>query len=91
MTQNSERYSAAGEVGSLIEKRTFWVRLKLDLKKSPLSARFGMAVILIYATLAIFAPLLAPYGEADVFPTPYAPWDSEFIFGTDQIGRDIFS
>jgi peptide/nickel transport system permease protein len=75
----------------VLEKRTFWTRLKLDLKKSPWSARFGMVIIFIYAMLAIFAPVFAPYGEAQVFPTPYAPWSSEFIFGTDQIGRDIFS
>ena len=35
--------------------------------------------------------MIAPYGEAEVFPVPYAPWSKEFIFGTDQIGRDIFS
>jgi peptide/nickel transport system permease protein len=41
--------------------------------------------------VAIFAPILAPYGEAEVFPNPYEPWSSTFIFGTDQIGRDVFS
>ena len=34
---------------------------------------------------------LAPYGEAEIFPEPFAPWSPEFIFGTDQIGRDILS
>jgi peptide/nickel transport system permease protein len=91
MTQEPETYSALGEVGAFQERRTLWTRLKLDLKKSPMTARFGMAVIFIYAIVAIFAPFFAPYGEAEVFPVPYAPWSSEFIFGTDQIGRDIFS
>ena len=91
MTQEPETYSALGEVGAFQERRTFWSRVKLDLKKSPMTARFGMAVIFIYAVVAIFAPFFAPYGEAEVFPVPYAPWSSEFIFGTDQIGRDIFS
>ncbi|MDS9946196.1 MAG: ABC transporter permease, partial [Planktomarina sp.] len=50
-----------------------------------------MIIILCYALVAIFAPVLAPYGEAEVFPEPYAPWGSVYIFGTDQIGRDIFS
>jgi peptide/nickel transport system permease protein len=50
-----------------------------------------MVVILAYAIVAIFAPILAPYGEAQVFPEPYAPWSSTYVFGTDQIGRDIFS
>ncbi|MDG2231822.1 ABC transporter permease [Rhodobacteraceae bacterium nBUS_24] len=91
MTQDPETYSALGEVGAFQERRTLWSRLKLDLKKSPMTARFGMAVILIYAVVAIFAPLIAPYGEAEVFAESFAPWGSKFIFGTDQIGRDVFS
>ena len=91
MTQEKNTYSAAGEVGSVLEKRTFWARAKIELSKSPWTARFGLLVIFIYAVLVLFAPIFAPYGEAEVFPEPYAAWSSEHIFGTDQIGRDIFS
>ena len=91
MTQEKNTYSAAGEVGSVLEKRTFWTRAKIELSKSPWTARFGLLVIFIYTVLAIFAPIFAPYGEAEVFSEPYAAWSSEHIFGTDQIGRDIFS
>ena len=66
-------------------------RLRIGIKKVPLSAWFGMIVIAIYAVFAIFASFLAPYGEAQVFPTPYAPWGSDHMFGTDQIGRDILT
>ena len=91
MKNDSETYSALGEVGDFQQKRTRWARIKLDLSKSPLTARFGLLVILVYVFVALFAPFIAPYGEAEVFPIPYAPWSSEFLFGTDQIGRDIFS
>ena len=91
MTQDHETYTALDQVGAMQSQRTFWGRLKIDLQKSPLTARFGMIVILLYALVGIFAPVLAPHGEAEVFASPYAPWSSEFIFGTDQIGRDIFS
>ena len=91
MTQEKNTYSATDEVGYILEKRTFWTRAKIELSKSPWTARFGMLIIFIYAVLAIFAPIFAPYGEAEVFPEPYAAWSSEHIFGTDQIGRDIFS
>ena len=91
MKHNNETYSALGEVGDFQQKRTRWARIRLDLAKSPLTARFGLLVILVYVFVALFAPFIAPYGEAEVFPIPYAPWSSEFIFGTDQIGRDIFS
>ncbi len=50
-----------------------------------------MIVILLYLFVALFAPVLAPYGEAEIFPQPYAPWTSEHPFGTDQIGRDILT
>jgi len=91
MKNDNETYSALGEVGDFQKKRTRWARIRLDLAKSPLTARFGILVILIYVFVALFAPFIAPYREAEVFPIPYAPWSSEFVFGTDQIGRDIFS
>ena len=91
MKSDNETYSALGEVGDFQQKRTRWARIRLDLAKSPMTAKFGLLVILIYIVVALFAPFIAPYGEAEVFPIPYAPWSSEFVFGTDQIGRDIFS
>ena len=91
MKTENETYSALGEVGDFQQKRTRWARIRLDLAKSPMTAKFGLLVILIYILVALFAPFIAPYGEAEVFPIPYAPWSSEFVFGTDQIGRDIFS
>ena len=87
----AEGYSAAAEVGAVRKRRTRLERIWIGLKKAPLSAWFGMTVILIYCLVALFAPLLAPYGEAQVFPVPYGPWDAEHIFGTDQIGRDVLS
>ena len=91
MKKGSENYSAVAETGAVLEKRSTWQRFVLDLKKSPISARFGLIVIAIYIFIAVFAPWLAPYGESQVFPAPYEPWSKEFIFCTDQIGRDILS
>ena len=91
MTREPDTSSALAKVGAPKELKGFWHKLVLGLKKSPWSARFGMLVILAYAVVGIFAPVLAPHGEAEVFAEPYAPWSSKFIFGTDQIGRDIFS
>ncbi|GGL73246.1 ABC transporter permease [Wenxinia marina] len=86
-----EDYSAASEVSQVKLRRTRRERAWLSLRKAPISAWIGMVLIAIYAIVAIFAPLLAPYGEAEVFAQPYAPWSAEHVFGTDQIGRDIFS
>lgn len=61
------------------------------LKKAPLSAWFGFIVIALYAIAAIFAPLLAPYGEAQIVGKAYQLGNAQFWLGTDQIGRDILS
>ena len=91
MIDKSETYSAAGEDGAAIEKRTIWSCFILDFKKSPYTARFGLIIVSLYIFVALFAPWLAPYGESQVFPAPYEPWSEKFVFGTDQIGRDILS
>lgn len=75
----------------LAARRTLTETVRRELSRAPVSAWFGMMVILIYALCAIFAPLIAPYGEADVVGGAYRPASAEFLLGTDQIGRDIFS
>jgi peptide/nickel transport system permease protein len=64
--------------------------LKL-LFRAPLSAKFGMLVIVLYILVALFAPVLAPYGETQVVGEGFAPWSGEFLLGTDNLGRDMFS
>ena len=88
---NNISYSAKNEVASLVQRRTKYERFKLALSKAPLSAWFGMVVLFIYLFAAIFAPFIAPHGEAEIFPVAYAPWGGQHLLGTDQIGRDIFS
>jgi peptide/nickel transport system permease protein len=61
------------------------------LKTAPVTAWFGMLVIAAYLVIAIFAPLLAPYGQSVVVANQYEPWSQQFIFGTDQLGRDMLS
>ena len=91
MTDSEQTYSAAAEVGQVRARRTFAQRMWISLKKAPISAWFGMIVIALYLIAAIFAPLIAPYGESQVFPQPFAPWGGDFMFGTDQLGRDVLT
>ena len=62
-----------------------------ELRKAPLSAQFGMAVVILYVVVAIFAPALAPYGEREVVGSEYEPWSETFLLGTDNLGRDMLS
>ena len=61
------------------------------LRSSPWSARFGMFVVLFYVFMAIFAPVLTPYGESEIVAAEYEPWSSEFLLGTDNLGRDMLT
>lgn len=63
--------------------------------RNPLSI-IGGATILIIILLAIFAPYIVPYPDHATKPfTDFAnaslPPSAEYYFGTDEIGRDVFS
>jgi peptide/nickel transport system permease protein len=71
--------------------RTTMSRTLRLLRESPWSARFGMAVILVYVLAAVFAPVIAPYGETEIVGAEYELWGEEFPLGTDSLGRDMLS
>ncbi len=62
-----------------------------ELRKSPFTAKFGLTIILMYVIAAVFAPLIAPYGESEIVGSEYELWSDQFMFGTDALGRDMFS
>lgn len=62
-----------------------------QILKAPLSAQFGLLVIVLYILVAVFAPVLAPFGETQVVGEGFAPWGGQFLLGTDNLGRDMFS
>jgi peptide/nickel transport system permease protein len=72
-------------------QRRWWQTAWRELKKAPLSAWFGMIVVAIYVFLAIFAHWVAPYPENELMGAQYEPWSERFLFGTDQLGRDMLS
>jgi peptide/nickel transport system permease protein len=61
------------------------------LKQSPLSARIGIAIVLINVFAAVFAPLISPYGETEVVNQVWKSPGQENLLGTDHLGRDIFT
>ncbi len=68
-------------------------------RNMPLTASFGIMIILVYAFVAIFAGVIAPHGQEEVFAKvnvlpggdPAIGGDPDFPLGTDQIGRDLLS
>lgn len=61
------------------------------LRTAPLTASFGMLIITIYVTCAVFAPLIAPFGESEILSASFEPWAAPYILGTDNLGRDVFT
>lgn len=75
---------------------SFWLLAKQNfarlLRSASLSTRIAMLFILLVTVTALFAPVIAPYGEAEIVSSqPFAPWSIGFPLGTDQIGRDVLS
>ena len=58
---------------------------------APLSAKFGMLVVVIYSIVAIFAPFIAPYGEREILGRAFELWSDKYLLGTDNLGRDMLS
>jgi oligopeptide transport system permease protein len=56
-------------------------------------ALIGMVLVAIFAVVAIFAPVIAPYGEREVVSPELVRYDPSWTWpmGLDQNGRDVFS
>ena len=53
---------------------------------------FGLAVILFWAVVALLAPRLIPHSVGEIVDTDYfGPMSRELWFGSDYLGRDMFS
>lgn len=79
------------DIRNIKARRSFSENAWRTFKSAPPSAIFGMIVIAFYIVCAVFAPAIAPYGEREVIGKAFAPVSQAHWFGTDQLGRDLFS
>ena len=56
-----------------------------------LGAWIGLAVVVINLLAALLAPVIAPYGQAELVGDVWAPPSGQFWLGLDNLGRDMFS
>lgn len=62
-----------------------------QLYKSP-TAAFGTTVFLVFLLLALIGPFIAPYSANEQVPSEARqPPSAAHLFGTDNLGRDVFS
>jgi len=62
------------------------------LRRMPLEAKIGAAILIVLFLAGVLAPVIAPYGQnqldfANIFSAP----SGNHLFGTDGAGRDVFS
>jgi oligopeptide transport system permease protein len=70
---------------------TYWQDVWRRLKKHKL-AMVGLVIIIILSVLAIFGPMLSPYSYSDQdLANANQPPSAEHWFGTDNLGRDLFT
>ena len=48
-------------------------------------------IVALFVLIAILAPLIAPYGYADMCDKSFLAPGGKHLFGTDNLGRDVFS
>ena len=61
------------------------------LGASPLSARIGLGMVVLTIAAALFAPVVAPYGETEIVADVWAPKSARHLLGTDHLGRDLLT
>lgn len=92
-------FSAAAFLFRLLFRHVGTPGSKKLFRSMPLTAAFGILIIILYAIVAVFAGVIAPYGQEEVLANanivpggdPNIGGDPDHPLGTDQIGRDIMS
>lgn len=65
--------------------------MKIMGRKPTFSAWIGITIVVFFILVAIFAPWIAPYDEAETVSDTWAASSAQYLLGTDNIGRDMLS
>ncbi|RWC43480.1 ABC transporter permease [Mesorhizobium sp.] len=64
----------------------------LNIKRIPIPALIGIVLTTLFVLAAVFAPWIAPHGNAEIVSdVPWDPMSSAHWLGTDNLGRDLLS
>lgn len=61
------------------------------VRRIPFGALIGLILTSLFFLVAIFAQWIAPYGLGDIVGGVWEPMSAKFLFGTDNLGRDLLS
>jgi peptide/nickel transport system ATP-binding protein len=68
--------------------------VKLGPLRLPLHSRLGLlgaCMLMALVSVALFAPLIAPYDPTETVGRPFLPPGPHYTLGTNDVGQDIFS
>ena len=65
--------------------------MRLFGSKVSVAAQIGLAIIAVNLLVALLAPLIAPFDQAEVIGDAWADADAQHWLGLDNLGRDLFS
>jgi peptide/nickel transport system permease protein len=60
------------------------------LRRLEPQAKVGLLLIVVMVGLSAVIPTLSPHTTSALVGTPFQPPSGEFLFGTDNLGRDVF-
>ena len=82
--------AAVAEAGGLPERTSGTTRILRHVKRDP-ATLFGLIIVTALLTMALFAPVIAPYGANENAGVMLSPPSLAHPFGTNIQGRDLFS
>ncbi len=75
-----------------VRHRSFWWDVVVRLVRHKPLGLIGAVIVLVMAVAALAAPLLAPYDYKEIVGSErLKPPSVTYFFGTDNLGRDMFS
>ena len=74
---------------AIVQKRPWLGILRRALGMT--RTRIGVGIVLLIVLVAVFGPLFAPYSPTEFVGIPNSPPSSDVLFGTDALGRDVWS
>lgn len=64
---------------------------KKRLKEGTIGLILGLVMLIAMLIAGFILPLVSPYGSDELVALPFLPPSPEYLFGTDQLGRDVFT
>ena len=80
---------SAGPGAPSLQKRPWLGILRNALRLG--RTKIGVAIVLFLIAIALFGPLVAPHSPTEFIGVPNAGPSSDALFGTDALGRDVWS